>query len=159
MITIPIDTVVVGIENPQVLWLIERYKHLFVDYEKVVFVLINDYKCGYIYSHWLKTIRGKYIHFGDFDLSGVSIYYNKVLPKIKSSQFAEFFLPDFVFPLLAKKGNTRDFDNQIEHLDGLKKINNERLRGLICHIEHHEKSLEQEYLSILHIASYLNLED
>ncbi len=146
MVTIPSDTTVVGIENPQVLWLITRYEYLF-NIEKVVFVLVNDYKCAYIYETWLSTIKGRYIHFGDFDLAGLSIYYDKVLPKLQNKNLVEFYLPDFIFPLLTEKGNKGDFDRQSGYLNGLLEISTGKELELVKHIKDVEKSLEQEKLS------------
>ncbi len=146
MITVPSDTVVIGVENPQVLWLISRYTQYF-NYEKLIFVLVNDYKNGYIYEKWLSTIEGKYIHFGDYDLSGISIYYDKVLPKLKDKENADFFIFENIFQLIEDKGNREDFENQKSYLSRLKKISTGPIYDLVKFIEKQKKSIEQEKLS------------
>jgi len=149
-IKIPNDTVVIGVENPQVLWLIHKYSYLFKDFEKVVFVLTNDISSGYFYT-WIKEINNKYIHFGDFDFAGLSIYYDKIKPKLKTKD-TYFLVPDKIFDLIKSHGSKANYDKQlIYNIDRLKnKIDDEKVLKLIDFILSVKirKCLEQEYLAL-----------
>lgn len=149
-IKIPDDTVVIGVENPQVLWLIHRYSYLFKDFEKAIFVLTNDIKCGYFYS-WIEGLSNKYIHFGDFDPAGLSIYYDKIKPKLKTKD-TYFLVPDSVFELIKNHGSKALLDGQSNYnIPRLRnKIDDEKVLKLLYFIfsVKIQKALEQEYLAL-----------
>lgn len=149
-IKIPDDTVVVGVENPQVLWLIHKYSYLFEDFEKAVFILTNDISSGYFYT-WISKISNKYIHFGDFDFAGLSIYYDKIKPKLKTKE-TYFLVPDEIFDLIKYHGSKATYDKQlIYNVDRLKsRIDDEKVLKLMDFILSVKirKCLEQEYLAI-----------
>jgi len=146
IIEIPKDTLVIGVENPQTLWFINRYKKVFKqEKRKKVFVLMNDYKNGYPYT-WLKTINGPYLHFADFDISGVSIYLNKVVPKLKNKDLAEFYIPKNIKKLISKYGNRKDYNKQENLFDGVLKIAGNKEADMLRYIKAVGKSLEQEKL-------------
>lgn len=147
VIVIPEDTLVVGVENPQVIWLIDRYKRWFdYEHEKMVFVLINDYKNGYPFQ-WLSTIKGRYLHFGDFDISGLSIYYNKAYSRLERKDLAQYFIPDGIKEVIKEHGNKKDFERQKAHFDRVFEKAGEEEKKLLQFIKMIEKSLEQEKLS------------
>lgn len=143
IIQIPENTLVVGIENPQVLWRLHRYKNLFGDGDNIVFILINDYKNGYPFK-WLSSYKGKYIHWGDYDIAGVSIYLNKVLPKLQRQDLAKFFLPHDIENSIKKLGNKSDYEKQKHLLPGLLTKASEVEREFLLFIDDCKKSLEQE---------------
>jgi hypothetical protein len=149
-IKIPDDTVVIGVENPQVLWLIHKYSYLFEDFEKAVFVLTNDISSGYFYT-WISKISNKYIHFGDFDFAGLSIYYDKIKPKLKTKE-TYFLVPDEIFDLIKYHGSKANYDKQlIYNVDRLKsRIDDEKVLKLMDFILSVKirKCLEQEYLAL-----------
>lgn len=149
-IKIPDDTVVIGVENPQVLWLLYKYSYLFEEFEKAVFVLTNDISSGYFYT-WIKEINNKYIHFGDFDFAGLSIYYDKIKPKLKTKD-TYFLVPNKIFDLIKSHGSKANYDKQlIYNIDRLKnKIDDEKVLKLIDFILSVKirKCLEQEYLAL-----------
>ena len=148
VIIIPEDTLVIGVENPQVVWLIDRYKRWFnYENEKMVFILINDYKNGYPFQ-WIGTIKGRYLHFGDFDISGLSIYYNKVYPRLERKDLTQYFIPEGIEEIINKLGNKKDFEAQKTHFDGVFEKANEKEKKLLQFIKMVGKSLEQEKLSI-----------
>ena len=86
------ETIVVGIENPQVLWYINKYEYLFDSRKDYIFVSLLEYKSSYQYE-WISSIKNEYIHFGDFDLAGISIYLNNIVPKLKNCKRHSFFIP------------------------------------------------------------------
>jgi hypothetical protein len=74
--SIPEDITVVGIENPENFRYIEQEKHLFEDIKPV---FVSRYPQGQSKDllKWLQTIPNSYVHFGDFDFSGIGIYMNE----------------------------------------------------------------------------------
>lgn len=149
-IKIPDDTVIIGVENPQVLWLIHKYSYLFEDFKKAVFVLTNDISSGYFYT-WISKISNKYIHFGDFDFAGLSIYYDKIKPKLKTKE-TYFLVPNEIFDLIKSHGSKANYDKQsIYNIDRLKsRIDDEKVLKLMDFILSVKirKCLEQEYLAL-----------
>lgn len=69
---IPEDVVVVGIENGENFQHIRAQKYLF-EGMKVLFV--SRYPQSKDLCNWLKIIPNRYIHFGDIDLAGISIFF------------------------------------------------------------------------------------
>lgn len=83
------DTIVVGVENYQVVWFAKKYAYLFKE-KNVLFVFVmNSYAL-----QWLEGIENEYIHFGDYDFDGVNIYLNKVVPRLKRVKKHSIFIPD-----------------------------------------------------------------
>ena len=74
---IPEDVVVVGIENGENFQHIRAQKYLF-EGMKVLFV--SRYPQSKDLCNWLKIIPNRYIHFGDIDLAGISIFLNEFYP-------------------------------------------------------------------------------
>lgn len=140
------NTTVVGVENPQVLWYINKYKYLFDETKKYLFVLILD-QTTYVFE-WLKSIQNEYIHFGDFDLAGISIYLNKVKPKLTNCKKSSFLIPDNIAPKIKKEGSRKLFNKQERYKESLSKtiIADSNLRKLVEVISDSKKALEQEYL-------------
>ena len=103
---IPEDVVVVGIENGENFQHIRAQKYLF-EGMKVLFV--SRYPQSKDLCNWLKIIPNRYIHFGDIDLAGLSIFLNEFYVKLGNR--AEFFIPADVKKRL-KDGNRQLYDNQ-----------------------------------------------
>ena len=103
---IPEDVVVVGIENGENFQHIRAQKYLF-EGMKVLFV--SRYPQSKDLCNWLKIIPNRYIHFGDIDLAGISIFLNEFYVKLGNR--AEFFIPADVKKRL-KDGNRQLYDNQ-----------------------------------------------
>lgn len=73
--SIPEDVIVVGIENMENFRLIRQQRTLFsslLSGERLLFV--SRYPQSADLRLWLQTISNRYVHFGDFDLAGISIY-------------------------------------------------------------------------------------
>ena len=140
------DIILVGVENPQVLWYINRYKHLFNGDKKYLFLSISEYKTTYQYK-WLESFQGEYIHFGDFDLAGISIYLNTVIPKLKNCKKYSFLIPDNIFNIIKEKNYTKDYQNHTRFLN-IKSKEDEKVQKLIEFIKSYKITLEQESLSL-----------
>ena len=50
---------------------------------------------------WISNLENEYIHFGDYDLAGVNIYLNKVLPRLSSKKYS-MFIPNNIEQLIEK---------------------------------------------------------
>ena len=134
---IPDDVVVVGIENGENFQHIRAQKYLF-EGMKVLFV--SRYPQSNDLCNWLKMIPNRYIHFGDIDLAGISIFLNEFYAKLGDR--AEFFIPADVEERL-KNGNHRLYDNQYQRYRGLF-VSDERVRPLVAMIHKYRKGYEQE---------------
>ena len=138
---IPEDVVVVGIENGENFQHIRAQKYLF-EGMKVLFV--SRYPQSKDLCNWLKIIPNRYIHFGDIDLAGISIFLNEFYVKLGNR--AEFFIPADVKKRL-KDGNRQLYDNQYLRYRAML-VSDERLRPLVAMIHKYGKAYEQEgYIS------------
>ena len=139
------DVIVVGVENPQVVWYINKYKHLFNKEKKYLFLCISEYKTTYQYK-WLESFCGEYIHFGDFDLAGINIYLNAIVPKLKKAKSHSFLIPDNIYEIIKEKNYMVDYSNQTRYLNVTSKEDKD-LQKLIEFIKNNKITLEQEKLS------------
>jgi len=140
------DTIVVGIENPQVLWYINRYKYLFSKTKKYLFLNISEYKTNYHYK-WLENIHNEYIHFGDFDLAGINIYLNTILPKIKNVKTHSFLIPNNIYDTIEKEGCAENYSKQSNYIN-IESKEDTKLQELISFIKNKKLTLEQEKLAL-----------
>ena len=139
------DVIVVGVENPQVVWYINKYKHLFNKEKKYLFLCISEYKTTYQYK-WLESFCGEYIHFGDFDLAGINIYLNAIVPKLKKAKSHSFLIPDNIYEIIKEKNYMVDYSNQTRYLNVTSKEDKD-LQKLIEFIKNNKITIEQEDLS------------
>ena len=139
------DVVVVGVENPQVVWNINNYKHLFEKDKKYLFLCISEYKTTYQYK-WLESFSGEYLHFGDFDLAGINIYLNTIVPRLKKVKSHSFLIPDNIYEIIKEKNYMLDYSNQTRYLNITSKEDN-ALQQLIDFIKTNKITIEQEDLS------------
>ena len=138
------DVIVVGVENPQVVWYINKYKHLFNKEKKYLFLCISEYKTTYQYK-WLESFCGEYIHFGDFDLAGINIYLNAIVPKLKKAKSHSFLIPDNIYEIIKEKNYMVDYSNQTRYLNITSKKDKD-LQKLIEFIKNNKITIEQEDL-------------
>lgn len=139
------DVIVVGVENPQVVWNIEKYKYLFEKNKKYLFLCISEYKTTYQYK-WLESFSGEYLHFGDFDLAGINIYLNTIVPKLKKAKSYSFLIPDNIYEIIKEKNYQKDYSNQTRFLNITSK-EDKNLQKLIEFIKVNKITIEQEKLS------------
>ncbi len=133
------DTIIVGVENYQVVWFAKRYKAFF-SYPNLLFVVITPYML-----EWISTLENEYIHFGDYDLAGVNIYLNKIVPKLKKSKKYSMFIPHNIEKLIEKYGNNTLYEKQKQYKN--LRTNDIEVSKLIENIIRLKKGLEQEGLS------------
>ena len=133
------ETIVVGVENYQVIWFAKKYKELF-DRDNILFVVRNEYM-----REWIGNLENEYIHFGDYDLAGIHIYVNEIVPRLKKSKRYSMFIPDNIEYLIHEHGDLEIFKNQKEKYKNLTVSDNE-VNKLQKIIKNEKKGLEQEGL-------------
>ena len=131
------DTIVVGVENYQVAWFAQKYGQLF-DAKKMLFVVINPFML-----EWIENVENEYVHFGDYDLAGINIYLNKIIPRLKKSQKYSFFIPENIDYLIHNYGNSSLYEQQKQKYKNLE-TKDEKIKELMELIRNEKKSIEQE---------------
>jgi len=135
------DTIVVGVENYQVVWFAKRYAKFF-SRPNTLLVVTTPYML-----EWVSHLENEYIHFGDYDLAGVNIYLNKVLPRLSRSKSHSLFIPDNIERLIEQHGNSELYKKQKQYKDLLSEDSD--INRLVEIIHRYKKGLEQEGLSLL----------
>jgi len=137
---IPADITIVGVENPENFRHISKQKYLFNNI-KPLFVSRYPQNQSKDLIKWLQSIPNNYIHFGDLDFAGISIYLNeyKKYLKIRST----FFIPENTENLIVDYGNRVLYDCQIENFDE-RNFDEIGLSKLLALIHKYKKGLEQE---------------
>lgn len=162
---IPADVLVVGVENMENFRKVSRQRHLFEGYgkgcvggcggcgEPILFV--SRYPQSGDLVAWLKSIPNRYLHFGDFDLAGISIFLTEFRIPIDgtpdSGGRTEFFIPDGIEELL-EKGSPERYQDQVERFQTLLERllslapHDTQLRRLVSLIHTHRRGYDQEGL-------------
>jgi hypothetical protein len=141
--TIPKRITIIGIENPENFRHIQKQKYLFQNI-KPLFVSRYPQNQSKDFIQWINNIPNNYLHYGDFDFSGISIFLNEYQKNIGNK--ATFFIPDEIEKMIKENGNFDNYNTQIYREPDTNKINDEKLLNLIKIIHKHKKGLEQEYL-------------
>ena len=132
------DTVIVGVENYQVVWFAKKYQKFFQD-KKVLFVVTESY-----FFQWIEDKENEYIHFGDYDLAGINIYLNTVVPRLKKSKKHSMFIPKNIESLIKKSKNSELYKDQQQYKN--LHTSDENINALIKIIHKYKSGLEQEGL-------------
>lgn len=145
---IPMDAIVVGVENMENFRLPERQKAVFEqigdqfgDGGVPPLLLVSRYPQSKDLVSWLLDIPNQYVHFGDFDLAGVSIFQNEFYRHL--GQRASFFVPDDIQDRLEKSGSHARYDDQFLRF-GKMEILDSRLARLVQLIHRYQKGYDQE---------------
>jgi hypothetical protein len=133
-----VNTVIVGIENPENFRYIHKSKSLFTNIQPL---FVSRYPQSKDLIKWLQIIPNNYLHFGDFDYAGLNIYYNEYKKHLKSK--AKFFLPPDIEKQISTKGNRDNYNNQTVQFNQ-NEIEEDNVRVLLHLIEKYQKGLEQE---------------
>ena len=172
---IPADVLVVGVENMENFRKVSLQRHLFEGYgaggegcgdgfgdgcdgcggREAPILFVSRYPQSGDLVAWLKSIPNRYLHFGDFDLAGISIFLTEFRIPIDgtpdSGGRTEFFIPDGIENLLAKGSPERyqdqieRFQTQVERLLSLAP-HDTRLHRLVSLIHTHRRGYDQEGL-------------
>jgi hypothetical protein len=136
--TLASSITIVGIENPENFRYIQKQKTLFVNIQPL---FVSRYPQSKDLIKWLKRIPINYLHFGDFDFSGLNIYCNEYKRYLLDK--AIFFLPADIEKILSEKGNRDNYNNQTIQFER-NEIREENVHVLLLLIEKYKKGLEQE---------------
>jgi len=134
------STIIVGVENYQVVWFAKRYEKFF-DKPNILFV----YKSAYMLE-WISTLENEYIHFGDYDLAGVNIYLNTIVPRLVKSKTHSMFIPENIEQLIEKHGISELYEKQKQYKN--LRTDDAEITCLIEIITRFKKGFEQEGLSL-----------
>ncbi len=129
------STLVVGVENFENLIYFENQLKFFTK-EDILFVYRNKKML-----ELFEKIDNKIIYFGDFDLCGIVIYLNEILPRNKN---IEFFIPDDIEKQIRDFGSRELYIKQLERCKNLSS-SNAKIQKLISTIHRYQKALEQEF--------------
>ena len=142
-LVIPENVTIVGIENPETFYLIENYRHYFKKIKPLFLLRFNNKA----FIEWLKIIPNKYLHFGDFDLSGIAIYILEYRNKIGSKR-CNYFIPNNIDKLIDNSKNYTDYVKQLNDrkVKGLNFDNYPEIKNLANIIKKYRKTIEQEAL-------------
>lgn len=141
-LVIPEDVTIIGVENPEAFLKIAKLDKHFSEYEPCLFVLRYMSK-GLV--GWLQTLPNPYLHFGDFDLSGLQIYISEYKRHLGATR-CNFFVPDNMEELIRLYGNQNLYDQQVQHTQNLDTTNHPEIQDLARIIRKYGKGLEQEIL-------------
>ena len=137
---IPEDVIIIGIENAENFRYVERQKYLFEDYEKVLFVSRYPQNQSKDLLKWLLSIKNRYVHFGDLDLAGISIYQNEYFRHL--GERASFYIPKD-YEKRISEGNLNLYNSQLP-LYGKMNVEDESVSKLISCIHRYHRGYEQE---------------
>jgi len=136
------ETIIVGVENYQVIWFAKKFK-IFFDREPMLFVVRNE-----TMREWISDLENEYIHFGDYDLAGINIYLNEIVPRLKKCKKYSMFIPENIEALIQKYGNNKLFEDQKCYKNLI--VKDKKIATLKAIIMRHKRGLEQEGLYTLH---------
>ena len=135
---------IVGVENLETFRYIASYRHLFVHITPL-FLLRYENNA---YIDWLQSIPNSYLHFGDFDLSGLALYVTEFRAKLGQER-CTYLIPGNIEELLAASKNRELFIKQQEdpRVKGLHFEDYPEIAELARLIMAHKTTVEQEVLS------------
>lgn len=136
---IPPEVTVMYVENFTVFANIDRYVHLFGEGR---YLFVSRLQSSSSFDEWIKSIPNKYVHFGDFDLPGISIYlgfYNEI------GERASFLIPEDIESRIASHGNSKLFykhekDTRYRNM----KVSDPRVQPVVDLIHKYRMEYEQE---------------
>ena len=142
-LVIPENVTIVGIENPETFYKIENYKQYFDNIEPLFLLRFNNNA----FIEWLQQIQNKYLHFGDYDLSGIAIYILEYRNKIDFRR-CSYFIPNNIDKLINDSKNYTDYVNQLNDpkVKGLDFDKYPEIKDLVKIINKNRKTIEQEAL-------------
>jgi hypothetical protein len=130
---------IVGVENPENFTYISKQQYLF---QHIQPLFVSRYPQSNDLVKWLKSIPNPYLHFGDFDFAGISIYLNEYKQHLESR--ASYFIPYNLEILLDKYGNRDLYNKQLPYWNS--NVDDPELLHLVSLLHKYKKGLEQEVL-------------
>lgn len=136
---IPLNAVVIGVENMENFRYIQKQKYLF-EHLKSPIIFAARYPQSKDLITWLQRIPNKYVHFGDLDLAGVFIYQNEFYAKLQDR--ASFFIPSDA-EMRIQNGSTERYDDQLDRFEKME-LADPRTVPIVKLIKHYHKGYDQE---------------
>lgn len=144
---IPEDVIVVGIENMENFRKIRQQRALFsseLGLHRLLFV--SRYPQSTDLRSWLCSIPNHYIHFGEFDLAGISIFLTEFHAHL--GERSSFLIPKDIEQRLANNGTEQRYNAQYQKFKNLT-THIPALQNLIDAINKYRRGYDQEgYISI-----------
>ena len=137
------EVTIVGVENAENFRYLERQSYLFPEQK---FLFVSRYPQSGDLVRWLQVIDNPYLHFGDYDFSGIRIYLTEFKKYLLDR--AEFFIPPGIDNLLGRYGNRDLYERQLNQLSELVCLPESGLQLLVELICREKKGLEQEVLIV-----------
>ena len=139
----PVSTLIIGIENTENFIRIREQKRLF-DYllqqEESEILFVSRYAFSSDLMNWLASIPNRYLHFGDFDLAGISIFLNQFKPYV--GERGSFLIPSDIESRL-KDGSRKRYDDQYQKFYDLTTTDPD-ISHLISLIHKYRRTYDQE---------------
>jgi hypothetical protein len=144
------DITIVGIENSETFTFIENYEYLFKNVKPLFLLRYNNNS----YIEWLQQIPNDYLHFGDFDLSGIATYITDFKNKFTNKKCG-FFIPENIQELIINSKNKRDYIKQLndKRVVSVEFQNHKEVMGLVQLIKDNKRTVEQEKLMNINFKS------
>jgi hypothetical protein len=92
----------IGVENVECLWKFEKARKHFPELDGVGFTLILRWRWGAAWQLWLRKWKGEFLHFPDYDPSGLNIFVAEVLSHRND---AHLLVPTDFDGILQNRGN------------------------------------------------------
>lgn len=138
------NTLVVGVENPECFVKFKQVLELFPQQEILVVMRYMSLSP----NKWLETIPNRYLHFGDFDPAGISIYIHEYRNKLGADR-CDFFIPENIEVLLKDFGSAFLYDQQYHQIKHLVADEYPEIESLMVLLNKYGKGLEQERLLLV----------
>ncbi|MGA9590544.1 MAG: hypothetical protein WBV11_12000, partial [Salegentibacter sp.] len=90
---------------------------------------------------WMRSVPNDYLHFGDFDMSGIGIYLNEY--KKHFPEKSRFFIPEGLEKILKHSGSRKRYNSQKMNFD-MANLAEEELLDLVQLLHKYKKGLDQE---------------
>ena len=143
---IPEDVTVIGIENMENFRLIRQQREFIEKYLQlhglpIKSLFVSRYPQSTDLRRWLMTIPNHYVHFGDFDLTGINIFQSEFQQYLGLKR-SSFLIPNDIESRL-KYGSIERYDEQYARFRKISSEDND-LQYLINLINRYRKGYDQE---------------
>lgn len=139
--SIPMDVVVVGVENMENFRMIRQQRTFFEsEIGKHRFLFVSRYPQSTDLRSWLQSIPNRYVHFGDFDLAGIHIFMTEFHQYL--GERSSFFVPSDI-EMRLQKGSWERYDSQLSRFGNLKSDDKD-IQSVIDLINKHHRCYDQE---------------
>lgn len=140
---VPEDILVVGVENMENFLKIREQRKLvdsFLTAEERSVMFVARYAFSSDVMHWLERIPNRYLHFGDFDLAGISIFLSEFKPHVDNR--GSFMIPADIGYRISQ-GSRERYDAQYAKYSTLNTDDSD-LKSLISLIHRYRRCYDQE---------------